>query len=292
MSAIIKIDQKEGEKLCGPESKPAAQWLEAGNVLLFDTLDFPLSDEEKELLDPEILAGNRKNVSFDPRTRLVKGAQCSSIKESQLRAMMARYCEFAFKLVSKVFENQVKHLKIDKTSLRPAEIATREDESTRKNDKKLHVDAFPSNPTGGARILRVFTNINPSNKPRIWKIGEPFSKVALRFIPAISSPLPFIAKLMHHMHITKSRRSAYDHYMLKIHDKMKASDHYQENVESEMFSFQPGSTWMVFTDQVSHAVLSGQHVLEQTFWVSDKGLSYKETSPCHVLETMLGKKLT
>src|SRR2546429_2712052 len=32
-------------------------------------------------------------------------------------------------------------------------------------------------------------------------------------------------------------------------------------------SFPVGSTWMAFTDQVSHAAMAGQHLLEQTFYL-------------------------
>ncbi|PCI76077.1 3-deoxy-D-manno-oct-2-ulosonic acid (Kdo) hydroxylase [Candidatus Aerophobetes bacterium] len=284
MSNVVEVQEKQGEM-------PLLQSLEGGKVLLFPKLDFDLIEEEKELVTPKILAGNRKNISFNPRTKELKGAACSAIRESLLKVMLARYSQFAFKLVSEVFGSQSPYVKYEKVSFRPAEIATRESDSTKKDDKKLHVDAFPSNPTQGSRILRVFTNINPSNKPRIWKIGEPFSKVALRFMPTISAPLPLASFLLHQMHITKSRRTPYDHYMLRLHDRMKESSEYQESVEAELFAFQPGATWIVFTDQVSHAVLSGQHVLEQTFSVSNEGLAYKATSPCSILEGLVGKKL-
>ena len=33
-------------------------------------------------------------------------------------------------------------------------------------------------------------------------------------------------------------------------------------------AFAPGTTWVVFSDQVLHAVMSGQFMMEQTFWLS------------------------
>jgi hypothetical protein len=42
----------------------------------------------------------------------------------------------------------------------------------------MHVDNFPSTPTRGKRILRVFTNVNPSGRARVWRMGEPFEQMA------------------------------------------------------------------------------------------------------------------
>ena len=56
-------------------------------------------------------------------------------------------------------------------------------QSWRADDRRLHVDAFPSRPNYGERILRVFTNVNPDGEPRVWRVGEPFEAVARRFLP-------------------------------------------------------------------------------------------------------------
>ena len=55
--------------------------------------------------------------------------------------------------------------------------------------------------------------------------------------------------------------------------------------------FPPGSTWMVFTDQVSHAAMSGQHALEQTFTLEVDGMAEPEHAPVRVLERLKGRKL-
>src|SRR3546814_5569584 len=78
------------------------------------------------------------------------------------------------------------------------------------------VDAFPSVPNHGNRILRVFSNINPHGKSRIWRLGEPFEEVAKRFLPQIRMPLKATSILLKALNITKSKRTLYDHYMLKM----------------------------------------------------------------------------
>jgi hypothetical protein len=46
-----------------------------------------------------------------------------------------------------------------------------------------------------------------------------------------------------------------------------------------------------FTDQVSHAAVSGIHQFEQTFWVDVNSLRNPATAPLRVLENLAGRKL-
>ena len=137
----------------------------------------------------------------------------------------------------------------------------------------------------------MFTNINPQGKPRVWRIGEPFVNVAEKMVPRASAPMPGLAPLLKMLGITKNHRSKYDHYMLQIHDAMKRDLHYQKSVPQTEAQFPPGSTWIVFTDQVSHAAMSGQHVLEQTFHLPVAGIKNQDTNPLMVLEKRLHKAL-
>src|SRR5258705_1961513 len=69
-------------------------------------------------------------------------------------------------------------MKLDFASFRPLEEQGRDLPLKKRNDL-LHVDAFPTRPTRGGRILRVFTNINPVESRR-WLTGEPFHQLAPR----------------------------------------------------------------------------------------------------------------
>jgi hypothetical protein len=48
---------------------------------------------------------------------------------------------------------------------------------------------------------------------------------------------------------------------------------------------------MVYTDTVSHAVLSGQYALEQTLLVAPEAMVRPEIAPLGVLEQMAGARL-
>ena len=41
----------------------------------------------------------------------------------------------------------------------------------------IHVDNFPSRPSNGDRLLRVFANINPE-RPRVWVTSDAFEALA------------------------------------------------------------------------------------------------------------------
>ncbi len=91
--------------------------------------------------------------------------------------------------------------------------------------------------------------------------------------------------------VTKSRRSAYDHFMLQLHDRMKADLGYQAEAEQIRYDFPPGCTWMVFTDQVSHAAMAGQYLLEQTLYVPVTSMQDHTRSPLRILERLTGRAL-
>ena len=74
------------------------------------------------------------------------------------------------------------------------------------------------------------------------------------------------AALLAALKITKRKRSAYDHIMLHLHDAMKADLEYQGQCPQETMPFPPGCAWVCFSDHASHAVMSGQFMLEQTFY--------------------------
>lgn len=269
----------------------AIQNLEKGKVLYLPSLAFPVFEGEKIFYNPELVDPKRKNISYDCHTDNIGGSLCEGSDAFLLKEMLKRYAQASKRLVENLFPDYVPHLKQSKTSFRPAEIEGRKVASIHKDDTRLHVDAFPSNPTGGSRILRVFTNVNPEAKPRVWKVGEPFEEVVKRFAERAAKPIPALNRLLKLFKVTKNLRTPYDHYMLFIHNKMKESDVYQKDVRQEEIHFPSGSSWIVFTDQVSHAALSGQHVFEQTFFIPSMKLKNPATSPLGILEGFLQRQL-
>ena len=198
---------------------------------------------------------------------------------------MHRFAEYSQQLISSVIPRYSNDLVFGKTSYRPAEVQNRKI-SKRKDDTRVHIDAFPSTPVYGRRILRVFCNINPNNAPRMWELGEPFNQVLNRFSSKISSYNALRARVLVWLKASKTIRSPYDHFMLKLHDQMKLDDHYQQTLIKQRIDFPAQSTWVVFTDHVSHAALGGQYLLEQTFYLPITAMERPELSPLKQWESL------
>jgi hypothetical protein len=291
MSRIETFDVARWNDALQPAAAAAAtRELEAGNVLFLPRLKFPLMESELRFLSPQWLEGSAKNVSYDPRAKKIGHTSAVGEDRAHLAAMMARYAQHAHALVSNFCPHYDASLRYGLTSFRPVETRGRAT-SRKKDDARLHVDAFASRPNRGQRILRVFCNVNPHGEPRVWEIGEPFDAVAQRFAGLVPPQLPGSAWLLEKLHITKGRRSAYDHVMLNLHDRAKLDDDYQKATAKMRFEFPAGTTWLVFTDRVMHAALAGQFLLEQTFYLPVAAMQDERFSPLRILETLYHRQL-
>ena len=86
-------------------------------------------------------------------------------------------------------------------------------------------------------------------------------------------------------------RAPYDQFMLAFHNFLKENADFQNNFEKTRIEFPPGSTWIVLTDGVAHAVLSGQFALEQTFIVPPPALAAPDKAPIRILESLCNTRL-
>lgn len=263
--------------------------LEAGKVLYLPHLSFYVTVDELKLFRPDILAPKVRNVSLDAKGGL-KGAAGDEATQAELRAMMLRFRSQAETVVRHLFPRYRPALRMDPCSFRPQVVETRQ-QSWRADDRRMHVDSFPSRPIRGERLLRVFTNVNPAGVPRIWRVGEPFEEMARKFLPRATPYSPWQAKALKALHITKSLRSEYDHLMLQLHDLLKSDLDYQEHAPQEVMAFPPGTTWICFSDQVLHAAMSGQYLLEQTLLLPPSRQYDPSTSPLEILLRLTGRQL-
>jgi hypothetical protein len=263
--------------------------LERGRVLYFSHLPVPLEAGDAALLDPVNADPKRKNISLSPDGSLV-GVAGDAAVQAGVRALITRYQSLAASLVDGLLPEYRGKLRAAPTSLRLHRVETRKS-SWRADDSRLHVDAFPSRPNRGERILRVFANLNQQGEPRVWRVGEPFEDVARRFVPAIPAQRPGSAWLLAALGVTKSRRTPYDHLMLGLHDAMKADLDYQKSCPQQTMLFPPNSVWVCFSDQTSHAVMSGQFMLEQTFFLPAQAMVEPTCAPLGVLERLQGRSL-
>jgi hypothetical protein len=290
MDVLHTIEIKAWDEAVVPDVQAgAADALESGMVLFFPQLAFALEEKERSLLTPDVSDGKAKNVSLKPVGEL-RGTSCTGETAELLKNMIARFADTATRFCGTLIPAYAPHLQPASTSYRPVEIAGRP-ASAIYDDTRLHVDAFPSRPMWGRRILRVFANVNPAGAPRVWHVGEDFASMAQKFLPAAREGSRAWAHVLGTLGITKGVRSRYDDLMLALHDGAKRDENYQRTSPQTEIGFPAGSTWICYTDQVMHAALKGQYVLEQTFHLDVAAMVAPARSPLRVLERLHGRAL-
>ena len=243
-----------------------------------------------------------KNVAYKPGLDKVTGVESDSATADRLRNIMREYSRAVVAFTSELLPQYATAWKLDYASFRPVEEENRNLPVNKRNDL-IHTDAFPSRPTNGDLILRVFTNIHPS-KTRNWITTDPFAQLAAKL--AIHAGLQDIAassasasgrlrqqtaRLLNGLGLPVVPRSAYDQFMLHFHEYLKRDNEFQQHCPKYAFNFPPGSTWLTFTDVVPHSVHSGQHALEQTFIIARNSMANPGDAPVAILERICGRPL-
>jgi 3-deoxy-D-manno-oct-2-ulosonic acid (Kdo) hydroxylase len=273
--------------------------LERGDILYFPRTPFLFPEDQRELLRKTGLSSSshHKNIAYRPAEDKVTGFDPAAVSDPEkLREVMRNYSERALAFLWKLLPRYMEKARIDFASFRPQEEEGR-DLPTKKRNDLLHIDAFPTRPTGGDMILRFFTNIHPS-KPRVWMTSDPMGALAPRYAPdaglsevAMNPKGSMKSRIFGTFGGVEAKRSAYDRFMLGFHDYLKFNGEYQESCAKYRFEFPPDSTWMVFTDVVPHAVLSGRYALEQTVIVRRDTLAQRENAPVEILQRLCGRPL-
>ena len=285
-SPIVELDQADWRMAGRPEWTAA---VEAGRVLYFPHLAFEVLPTERALLREGMLSPQSRNVSLGA-DGVLKGAGGSAAEQAQLAAMVVRFRQQALQLIDGLLPEYRGRLRFAPTSFRPRQVETRR-QSVRADDQRMHVDAFPSRPNYGERILRVFANINPMGVPRVWRVGDDFETVARQFLPRAKPYRLWQAKALNALHVTKSLRSEYDHLMLQLHDAMKRDEAYQKSGTQVSMPFAAGSVWVCYSDQATHAVMSGQFMMEQTLYLPPGREANPQASPLAILTRLVGRPL-
>lgn len=278
--------------------------LESGNVLFFPHIPFVFSDDSKDFLRKLNFEGGalHKNVAYRPASDRVTGIDGDVAQADRLREIFRQYSRSVVQFTTELLPQYAASWKLDYTSFRPLEEKGRNLPLLKRNDL-IHTDAFPSRPTNGNLILRVFTNIHPT-KTRNWITTDPFRVIAERYARdagleqiaagSTSATARFLngsARVLRNFGVPIVPRSPYDRFMLRLHDYLKRNEEFQKNCAKYSFDFPPGSLWLTFTDVLPHSVHSGQHALEQTFIVARTAMADPQQAPVSILEKICGKPL-
>jgi hypothetical protein len=317
-SQALPQDQSEGmsqlvdvvaasDRIAVGSKDPAARgrWLcsqlEAGNILFFSRPPFEIPQEDRSFLlgHTQTSSALHKNVAYRPAEGRITGlAKSEEAEAARLRVILKNYSQHAAEFLGELLSPYSGKWKLDFASFRPLEERGRPARLHARNDLP-HFDSFPTRPTNGDRILRFFTNLNPSQN-RVWTTSQTFEAIGPHFAKSLGLPRPRSANpfvrgmrsLARALRFPGTHRPPYDNFMHRCHNAMKEDADFRENCPKQRWEFPPGSSWIVFTDCVSHAVLEGQYALEQTFLISRQVMVEPEKSPIAILERIAGYPLS
>jgi hypothetical protein len=169
------------------------------------------------------------------------------------------------------------------------------------SDERIHVDGGDDGPTRGDRILRFLVNVDPA-EDRVWASRGTFAELYEKYGEAaglgpgrraleeglwdrVRTGLAGAAAKRGLAMARALDTSPYDRAMRRFHNFMKGSPAFLESREGyRQLAFKPFSAWMVLADAVSHACLSGQFALVDTFMIPLRNCRLLESAPFYVLQ--------
>jgi hypothetical protein len=266
--------------------------VESGRIVLLRDISFELTPRERDLIQDTavILPGQKERESrigrptliLDPASGTIERTKIQGEARREVEAMMRRFSAWAENMVATLLPTYSASLQRDRVTYRPCE---------RSIPQGMHVDSSYGRPTRGRGMLRLFTNINVTGRPRVWQVGEPFEPFVQRFLPRTRRRSTFGTWLLHRIGITRGRQTAFDRLMADIRRLAKSDAVYQQTGPREIIEFPSGASWLVITDLAVHGAISGQHSLDQTYFLPVTTMRDPARSSLRILERLTGRAL-
>ena len=298
------LDTFASERLKQLSEDEISDSLEQGAVVFFPESPVPLPSKDdlifirQEL--PKLL--RLKNISYHPESGKIRGlsSEDSEVVERVNRILVSVSDNIAI-FLNETAPRLTHNWTVGTCSFRPIEEQGR-NLSAHASNELIHVDAGAYGATNGDRILRFFINVNPE-EDRVWATKGNFPELCQRYAGdaglgcADSNPGQLTKGPLDHLRtgfinllamglpeLKVLDSSPYDREMRKFHNFMKDTPAFQQETEGhEEFRFPPFSAWMVFTDMVSHASLSGQFAFVHTSIVRLENCHLPELAPINIL---------
>ncbi len=270
--------------------------LEAGNVLFLKGRGFALTDRERAIItDPKIMfRGNeqrakrngRPTLTFDMAANRLLFNSVRNPEKREIEAMLRRYSVWSRDLLEALVPDFARACEQNRIIYRPAERAQRQG---------LHCDTTYLYPTQGRSKLRIFCNIDPTGRPREWEIGERFELFAKRYLPSIRVERSWFQTTADRaaslVGIVTGPRTGFDHVLEQIRQLGKSDRDFQKKSPRRNVSFPAGSAWVALTDVCLHGGVSGQHALDQVFFLPPEVMKDPSRSALKILERLSGHTL-
>ena len=242
-----------------------------------------------------------KNISYHPESDSIPRFEAAPEVGQRIERILRAHGQRVEAFLRRTCPDFVPNWTLGTTSFRSIEEQGRK-LKPRSSNELVHIDAGAYGATNGARILRFFVNIHPErdrvwgtkgsfnaimgrhpeilaaargSKPRVTIDKGPIDKLYSGLVGAVGKLYP-LARVLD--------SSPYDRSMRRIHNFMKENPEFRESRENyQEVHFPPLSAWMVFTDGISHSVLTGQYALVTTVLVPLANCRMPALTPYHVL---------
>ena len=178
---MARITLRE-DRFATEASRQEYRGLEAGDILYFPTSPPLVTDEERTFLvtQKQIDGSLYKNISYRPTEGRLRGVdQKDAAQLKRVHEIMRAFSSRSIAFAASFLKHYASAWKIDYASFRPIEEQGRKASLHSRNDL-LHFDSFPTRPSHGDRLLRIFVNIHPE-RSRIWLTSDHFEALAGRF---------------------------------------------------------------------------------------------------------------
>jgi 3-deoxy-D-manno-oct-2-ulosonic acid (Kdo) hydroxylase len=284
-----------------------AEALESNHIVFFPRSPIPLPDEATlRYLRSDLPSRLKlKNISYHPEVDRIAGLAADADTSARLTGILRDHLA----QVSAFLHEHIAHLTSDWTigtcSFRPIQERGRNLKPHASNEL-VHIDAGAYGATDGDRILRFFVNFS-DREDRVWATKGPIEQLVARFgrdaglvdadgrlavkltkgaqDRALSGVVGGLARLNPLARVLDT--SPYDRAMRRLHNYMKDDAAFrQDQRDYEEIRFPPYSAWMVFTDSVSHASVSGQFAFVTTIIVPRRNMKHPQFAPFNVLAAL------
>ena len=279
--------------------------LERGSIVYFPQSPVALpAPDDLEFLREELPALLKlKNISYHPESGRVHGLDAGNAETSQrVTRILRQVSDDIAAFLSTAAPRLIANWTVGTSSFRPLQERGRNLDPHASNEL-VHIDAGAYGATHGDRILRFFINVNPQ-EDRVWASKGSFSELLRshgeraglgyrRAGPGYLAEGPLdhlwsgLVKGLSSVGMPTARvldSSPFDREMRRFHNYMKDTPEFQQDMSNHQeFRFPPFSAWMVFTDTVSHACLSGQFAFIHTCIVRLESCRLPEIAPINVL---------
>lgn len=288
----------------GKSSDAIESALEGSHIVFFEECPFDLPPENDLIFlrDELPLQTRIKNVSYHPETDSVPRFDAPQAIRDRVTRILKEHSGAVTDYLQKTIPDFAPGWTVGTCSFRPLEERGR-NLKPRSSNEIVHIDAGAYGATGGARILRFFVNVNETTD-RVWGTKGSFAQLFEQheeFLQAArgdKSSVRVRKRIRDHCYsgliagLSKAYplakvidSSPYDRAMRRVHNYMKETETFRADSRGyQEFRFPPRSAWMVFTDSVSHAVISGQHALVTTILIPLANCREKELAPYSILE--------